>query len=60
MSFAAKGKKSSTQNQDKQTPHTVLQKLPPKLTPTPLTPRQRVPPQPHKKKKNIQNSFLGA
>ena len=30
-------KKSSTQNQDKQTPHTVLQKLSPKLTPSPLT-----------------------
>ena len=40
MSFVAKGKnkkqKSSMQNQDKQTPHTVLQKLSPKLTPTPL------------------------
>ena len=35
MIFAAKGEKS-TQNQDKQTPNTVLQKLSPKLTHTPL------------------------
>ena len=28
-------KKNSIQNQDKQTPHTVLQKLPPKTIPTP-------------------------
>ena len=39
MSFAAKGKKKekkSLQIQDKQTPHTVLQKLSPKTTPPSL------------------------
>ena len=36
MSFAAKGKKRNDQDQDKQTPHTVLQKLSPKTTPVPL------------------------
>ena len=36
MSFAAKGKKQE-QNQDKQTLHTVLQKLSPKPTQLPLT-----------------------
>ena len=38
MSFAAKGeKKSSIRIKDKQIPHTVLLKLSPKLTPTPLS-----------------------
>ena len=38
MSFVAKGKKSlNDQNQDKQTPHTVLQKLSPKTTHVPST-----------------------
>ena len=36
MTFAAKGKKNSIQNQDKQRPHTVLQKLSPKPTPSHL------------------------
>ena len=36
------GEKKSKQNKDKQTPHTVLQKLSPKLTPTLLTPKQLV------------------
>ena len=36
MSFAAKGEKRNEQNEDKQTPHTVLQKLSPKPTHTPL------------------------
>ena len=36
MNFAAKGKKKSLQIQDKQTPHTVLQKLSPKTTTSPL------------------------
>ena len=36
MSFVAKGKRKDVQNQDKQTPHTVLQKLSPKPTRTPL------------------------
>ena len=41
MSFAAKGK-IKLQNQDKQTPHTVLQKLTPKLTPCPLIKKEMV------------------
>ena len=36
MSFTAKEKKRNIQNQDKQTPHTLLQKLPPKALYTPL------------------------
>ena len=36
MSFAAKGEKKY-KNQDKQTPHTVLQKLSPKPTRTPVS-----------------------
>ena len=36
MSFAAKGEKKEVQNQDKQTPHIVLQKLSPKPSRTPL------------------------
>ena len=36
MSFVAKGKRKDVQNQDKQTPHTVLQKLSPKPTRTSL------------------------
>ena len=36
MSFAAKGKKD-VQTQDKQTPDTILQKLSPELTCTPLS-----------------------
>ena len=36
MSFAAKEKKSIYKIKDKQTPHTVLQKLSPKARPTPL------------------------
>ena len=41
MSFAAKGeKKGNGQNQDKQTPHTVLQKLSPKPCTTPLKERK--------------------
>ena len=40
MSFTAKGGKN-VQNQDKQTPHTVLQKLSPKLTCTPLKKKKR-------------------
>ena len=37
MSFVAKGeKKKELQNQDKQTPHTVLQKVSPKPTTCPL------------------------
>ena len=36
MSFAAKGKKSIYKTKDKQTPHTVLQKLSPKAWRTTL------------------------
>ena len=37
MSFAAKvKKKANNKNKDKQTPHTLLQKLSPKTTPPPL------------------------
>ena len=55
MSFAAKEKKN-VQNQDKQTPHTVLQKISPKPTRTPLTPKRWVLPQPCIKY-HLQHSF---
>ena len=35
ISFMSKGKKRNVPNQDKQTPHTVLQKISPKMLRTP-------------------------